>query len=226
MTAYESPEESHVAYAGQAPYTPLNLRGYDFSVYRISSPLLWRCSKEKYLGLYNEHVSARHLDVGVASGALLDECRFPVADPDVTLMDLNPSSLEFAQRRLSRYAPRIHQGNVLEPWGLPADRFGSVALMNILHCVPGTMRDKAVAFENASSVLVPGGTLFGCTVLGRGVKHTRRSQWALNNFNRKGAFCNLDDSLEDLEEGLSRVFPSSRVEVVGVMGLFVATAPE
>jgi hypothetical protein len=137
-------------------------------------------------------------------------------------MDLNQHALAFAAGRLQRYSPKTHQANVLKPWGLPSQRFESVGMMNILHCAPGTIREKAIAFDHAREVLIPGGTLFGATVLGKGVKHTRRSKFAMRRLNRKGAFSNLDDSLGDLETALAARFSSHQVRVHGAGAFFTA----
>lgn len=213
---------SDPAYAGQAGYTKLALPLYNAIVMRYTLPRLWRCPKERILRLYDENVSARHLDVGVATGYLIDHCRFPTDSPELTLMDLNSNSLAYAARRLRRYAPRTHQANVLEPWGLPAAGFESVAMSNLLHCVPGTLREKRVAFEHAADALAPGGTLFGTTILGLDADHSKRSRKAMERMNRKGVFCNLEDRLEDLEAGLADVFPSYDVQMRGVVALFAA----
>jgi hypothetical protein len=222
MTQEAIVDRSNPAYAGQAGYTSIGLKAYDFVVYRFTGPVLWRCTGKQLVEFYDEHVSARHLDVGVATGALIDRARFPVPEPDITLMDLNPNSLAFAAGRLRRYSPKTHQANVLEPWGLPPQRFESVGMMNILHCLPGTIREKAVAFDHAREVLIPGGTLFGATVLGKGVKHTRLANFGMRRLNRKGAFSNLDDSLEDLEAALASRFSSHQVRVEGTVALFTA----
>lgn len=213
---------SDPAYAGQAGYTRLTLPLYDAYVMRYTLPRLWRCPKDRILALYDENVRARHLDVGVASGYLIDRCRFPTESPEITLMDLNPSSLGYAARRLRRYSPRTHQANVLEPWGLPAGSFESVAMSNLLHCVPGTLPEKRAAFEYARDALTPGGTLFGATVLGTKADHSRRSRKVMERLNRKGGFSNLEDRLEDLEAELTETFPSHEIEMQGVVALFKA----
>lgn len=210
-------------HAGQAGYTRLVLPFYDLLVTHYSLPLLWRCPKSRIVELYDGNVGSRHLDVGVASGYLIDECRFPSTSPEITLMDLNPNSLRYAARRLRRYAPRTHRANVLEPWGLPPASFESVAMSNLLHCVPGTLRDKQVAFEYARDALAPGGRLFGVTVLGLEADHSKRSRKGMERLNRKGVFSNLDDRREDLEAGLAAALPSYEVEVQGVIALFTAT---
>jgi SAM-dependent methyltransferase len=210
------------AYAGQAVYTPAMLRVYDTIAYRVNGPLLWRCPVGRFVELYDANASGRHLDIGVGTGYLLDRCRFPVADPEITLMDLNPEPLAFAARRLRRYEPRIHRADVLEKWELPAGSFDSIAMFNVLHCVPGTMSEKAIAFEQAREALAPGGKLFGATVLSRGVEQTRRSRAALKRFNEKGIFNNLDDDLNDLDGSLAHTFGFREIEVRGSMALFTA----
>jgi SAM-dependent methyltransferase len=211
------------AHAGQAAYTRFTLPFYDLLVMRYTLPRLWRCPKSRILELYDENVANRHLDVGVASGYLINRCRFPSESPEITLMDLNPRSLQFAARRLRRYEPRTNRANVLEPWGLPAESFESIAMSNLLHCVPGTLRDKRVAFEHAKGTLAPGGTLFGATVLGLEADHSKRSRKAIESLNRKGSFSNLEDRPEDLEAGLAETFPFYEVQVEGVVALFTAS---
>lgn len=220
-----SVDPGHAAYAGQSIYTRRGLRAYDAVVYGFNFPVLWRCPKARLVELYDAHVSARHLDIGVATGLLLDQCHFPSPAPTITLMDLNANSLAVAAQRLARYAPQTHQANVLEPWGLPRASFDSVGMFNLLHCLPGTLREKAVAFEYAGAALSPEGVLFGATLLGKGIEYTRLARRALAIMNRRGVMCNLDDRLEDLEAGLARVFASHEVRTVGSMVLFSAQTP-
>jgi ubiquinone/menaquinone biosynthesis C-methylase UbiE len=210
------------AHPGQASYSRPALRFYDLFVFHYNLPVIWRCSKERLLRLYDEHVGVRHLDIGVGTGYLIDRCDFPSETPEITLMDLNPNSLNHAARRLERYSPRVHRANVMEPWRLSKQAFDSVAMVNLLHCVPGTMSDKAIIFEHAQSVLAPGGALFGATVLGAEADHTRHSRRVMARFNRRGIFSNLDDRREDLEAALSEAFAVHEVEIQGAVALFTA----
>jgi hypothetical protein len=127
------------AHAGQAVYTRGFLSVYDAVVYGFNSPYLWRCPKARVVAHYDANVSARHLDVGVATGALLDACCFPVPAPELTLMDLNPKSLAAASARLARYAPVTHRANVLEDWRLEPGTYDSVAMTHLVHCLHGPM---------------------------------------------------------------------------------------
>lgn len=221
MPAPAEPRDPSV-HAGQALYTRSFLRAYDTLVYGVNSPLTWRCPKDRLVALYDRHVSRRHLDIGVATGVLLDECRFPVPVPDLTLMDLNPHALAAASHRLRRYAPRVHRADVLRPWGLPDRLVDSIGMLHLLHCLPGTLPDKAVVFEHARRVLCPGGTLFGATIPGAGVRHNRSARWQLAVANRRGIMSNRRDRPEDLREALDKVFTEHEVTVVGSVALFWA----
>ncbi|MFE0426178.1 class I SAM-dependent methyltransferase [Streptomyces sp. NPDC058953] len=188
----------------------------------MNSPLTWRCPKRRLIELYDSEVSARHLDVGVATGVLLDECRFPGPRPAVTLMDLNPASLATASHRLRRYGPRLHRADALRPWGLPPGSADSVGMCYLLHCLPGALPDKAVVFDHARGVLRPGGTLFGATILGEGPRHTRLARAQLALANRLGVMCNREDRLADLDQALDAAFATHSVAVVGSVALFRA----
>jgi SAM-dependent methyltransferase len=211
------------AYPGQAFYSPTALAVYDALAYGFNSTLLWRCRKQRLIELYDDNVSARHLDIGVATGRLLSECRFPVPGPELTLMDLNPNSLAAASRTLERYAPRTHQANVLQQWGLPAGAFDTVAMCHLLHCLPGEMAEKGVAFEYAKSVLAPGGVLFGATIFGKGVSLSRPARLMTGLGNFRGVLSNRGDGPEELDAALGAVFPSHRLRIRGAVGLFVAS---
>lgn len=216
--------KSSPAYRGQAIYGRAFLPAYDALVYGFNSPYLWRCPLERLVAHYDANLSGNHLDVGVASGKVLDEATFPTAEPKLTLMDLNPNSLRTASARLSRYQPKAHQANVLEPWGLPPASFDSIALTHILHCLPGTMGDKSPAFKEARAALAPGGTFFGATILGPQADHNPLGRATVNLNNRLGVMSNQDDTAEALEAELSRHFPTHHLEVVGTVGLFSARA--
>jgi methyltransferase family protein len=210
------------AYAGQARYTPAALRAYDVLVLGFNARVAWRCPAHRMVRFYEENMQSPHLDIGVGTGYLLDRCEPPTSAPDITLMDLNPNPLAFASKRLVRYRPKTHQANALEPFGLPAGSSRSVGLNWLLHCLPGDMASKGVVFDHARAVLVAGGRLFGSTILNAGVRHTRRSRWMMNQLNRDGTFCNLDDDLDGLRAALSARFDRPTVKVVGTVALFSA----
>ncbi len=208
--------------AGQAIYSRPLLAVYDAFVYGFNMPVGWRCSKRRLLDLYDANVSADHLDVGVGTGILLDECRFPQPAPRITLLDMNPNSLAVTAARIERYAPRVRQGNALEPWPVEPGSFDSVALTHIVHCLPGSMPDKVPVFEHAAAALAPGGTLFGATILGRGVELTAPGRALQAAANARGALSNREDDAAGLDAALARWFPQREVRVRGAVALFTA----
>ena len=209
------------AWAGAAFYSRRNLRFYDIMV-AFNCRVFMRCPRPRLVELYDEHVSARHLDIGVATGWLLDACRFPVAEPTITLMDLNSDALAVASARLARYRPYTHHASALEPFGLPANSFESVGMSLLLHCLPGDIRSKAVIFEHARSVLAAGGVVFGATLLNGGVLHTALSRRWMEALNRRGNITNLDDNLDDLDAALDRAYGEHELRVRGAVALFSA----
>jgi ubiquinone/menaquinone biosynthesis C-methylase UbiE len=212
------------AYAGQAVYTARFLRFYDLLVLRFNGHIAWRCGPERLLQMYDEHVSGRHLDIGVGSGFFLDRCRYAVESPEITLMDLNPNPLQAAAERLKRYRPQTHQANALEPFGLPPGAFDSVGLNWLLQCLPGDMTSKGVVFDHCRTVLAPGGVVFGSVVLTGGVEHTRFSRWWLDKLNRSGTVCNRDDDLDTLRAQLDQRLEDAQIEVVGSVAIFSGRA--
>jgi SAM-dependent methyltransferase len=211
----------HQARAGQAIYTRAFLAVYN-PVVQFNYRFLWRCPPGQVLDLYNEQVSGNHLDVGVATGSILDYCRFPTSSPRLALMDLNPNSLAVAARNLARYRPETYIQNVLDPICIDTPPFDSIGLANLLHCLPGTIRTKRVVFENLKAVLNPGGTLFGCTLLYGGVKRKLPATLWMNYMNAIRVLTNKEDDLDGLKRNLADCFPESSVKVVGCVALFWA----
>jgi SAM-dependent methyltransferase len=213
-------DRSDPAYPGQAVYTPRTLRAYDTVVVKLSNSLVWRCPARRILAQYNRHVSSAHLDVGPGTGYYLDRCHFPAESPDITLLDANADVLRYAARRLARYHPKTEAANVLQPTGLNPASFKSVALSYVLHCLPGDIDSKAVAFDNLIPLLQPGGVVFGTTILGEGVDHTRLGRALLRAYNRKGIFSNLHDNRHALQRALADRFSRHELNISGSVALF------
>jgi ubiquinone/menaquinone biosynthesis C-methylase UbiE len=209
--------------AAQAVYTPVVLAVYDWFVLGFSSRFAWRCSRTEMLAFYDRHVGPRHLDIGVGTGFFLDKCEWPVARPELTLLDMNPHSLRAAARRTERFRPRLVQANVLEPLDLGEAQFDSIGMNFLLHCLPGPVEQKATtAARNLKRHLQPNGILFGSTILGRGVRHSVLGRSLLHLYNKKGIFSNRDDDLEGLEGALAGVFSDVAVDLKGTVALFSA----
>jgi len=214
--------KGHPAYAGSAPYDPPQLRFYDPLVLGFANRVLWRCPTSRLVGLYSRHVSGRHLELGPGSGYFLDNCAFPVPDPDITLVDLNSHPLKHTAERIARYRVRTLQANILEPLPLPPGGFQSVGFNYVMHCLPGTIATKAAVFRNILPLLAPGAVVFGSTILGSAVHHTWFSRNMNRLYNKAGAFSNLTDDVPALTAVLDEHFAAHRIEICGAVALFVA----
>ena len=104
-------------------------------------------------------------------------------------------------------------------------RYDSIALFYLLHCLPGTMADKARVFAHLKPHLAPGGVLFGATVLGDGTRHNRFGRALEHVYNRRGIFDNRRDTAEALAHALGEHFADVCVEQHGAVALFAARSP-
>lgn len=206
--------------AGQAVYSKKTLVVYDWVVLGISNRFIWKCPTPGLAAHYNRHLSANHLDVGVGTGYFLDRCRFPTPTPRVALMDLNPNALAFTAQRIARYQPETYRRNVLEPIAIEAPRFDSVGVNYLLHCIPGTIESKAVAFDHLKALMNPNAVLFGSTLLQGGVQRSGIAKRLMDVYNKKGIFTNRQDHLEGLQRALHSRFRDVSVQVVGCAALF------
>ena len=218
-----SPEE--IA-AGHAFYTKRSLAVYDLAILGYFSRVAWRCPARRILEHYDECVSGNHLDVGVGTGWFLDRCTYPTVPPRLALMDLNTECLDVAARRVARYRPEVHVANILEPLSIDAERFDSIGLNYVLHCLPGSIREKAVVFEHLQVLANPGAIVFGATLLHDGVRRNWMARQVMARNNRHGIFSNADDDLVGLEWALAQHLTDAEVEVVGCVGLFSGRVPD
>ena len=181
---------------------------------------LGRCPARHILELYHRPITANHLDVGVGTGYFLDRCRFPDPRPRLALLDLNPHSLRVAAHHLARFQPQVDPANVLDPIAIDGPRFDSVGASGLLHCLPGTIRTKAVVFDHLKALLNPSGVFFGATLLRSGVEPGRAARRAMSYFNAGRVFANQDDDLDGLRDELAQRFAEISLRVVGRVALF------
>ncbi|SHN08246.1 class I SAM-dependent methyltransferase [Actinacidiphila paucisporea] len=224
QTELPEPTQARIEAAAESYRRPM-LAAYDMFVLGMMSRFMWRCPRGRMLAHYDRQVGATHLDIGPGTGWFLDKCRFPVKSPSITLVDLNEVVLSTAAHRISRYRPEIRVGDAFKPFDLGTERFDSVGMNFLLHCLPGTMRQKSVVFDHVTPYLRPGARVFGSTVLGTGPHHTARSGKLLAKLNRSEVFSNLDDRLEDLDEQLRARFTDVETVRTGAVCLFAARHP-
>ena len=207
---------------GISLYTENFLRYYDYTVLKFNCRYTWRCPSKNMLNLYNEHVSHNHLDIGPGTGYFLKKCVYPVSNPKITVMDLNKNCLDLCKKRLNNYSLQTYEWDALEPYKFDADTFDSVALMNLLHCLPGDMTTKGKVFENISWVLKPGRYIFGSTVLGASNNHSYLAKKFLKYCNTEGIFNNYKDDYSSLKRELEKYFKNTTIKIIGSVALFSA----
>lgn len=208
--------------AGQAVYTKRTLSAYDFVVLKVSNRWIWKCPTPHLEAHYNQHLSGNHLDVGVGSGYFLDRCHFPVPAPRVALMDLNADALGFAAHRIARYHPEKYQANVLEPIPFEGQKFDSVGVNYLLHCLPGPIESKSALFDHLKALMNPNAVIFGSTLLQEGVERGPLAKHLMAFYNQKGIFSNKKDSLHGLKIELNRRFVDLHLRVIGCTAVFSA----
>lgn len=198
---------------------------YDALVLGVTNRLAWGCPAGRILSLYQEHVTANHLDVGVGTGFFLDRVTFPSSAPRLGLLDANAGCLVHAANRLERYSPQPFEANLLAPIELPGRPFDSIGINYVLHCLPGPMQRKAVAFDHLLPLLSPGGVVFGTTLLRRMPRLLPQTRLLMDLYNSMGIFGNDQDGPEDLRDALESRFVDVRVETRGAAALFSARTP-
>ena len=203
-----------------AVYTPFALSFYDLVVHGLSNRVAWRCPTSKITELYARNLSPNHLEAEVGTGLFLD--RAGTTFDRLVLADINAHCLDLAGRRLARFRPELRQANLLAPVALDLAPFTSVGLTYVLHCMPGRMAEKLVAVDRLKAVMVEGATLFGATILGRGIAPNGAARGLLDVYNKKGVFNNRADDIEALTEGLQQRFATVTVEREGCVAVFTA----
>ncbi|KAI1120477.1 methyltransferase [Nemania abortiva] len=224
------------AFRSGAYYPSFFLKLYQHYVLGYTLPVVWACDPETTLVPYfTEGFTANHLDCGVADGYF--PCRsvelLGTADggSHLTFLDLNPSSLEAARRRLLSLAPgmdvRCIKADIRAP--LPAElagsSFTSISMFNLFHCVPGGA-EKWRSISTYKEVLSADGVVTGCTILGKSYITSRLARLTMRFYNLLGPFSNWDDSREDVEEVLNQEFSEVETKLVGMVLLFRARKPK
>ncbi|WKD50295.1 class I SAM-dependent methyltransferase [Microbulbifer spongiae] len=207
---------------GQAVYSKTVLRLYDLWVLGLSNRFIWQCPTPRLLAHFNKHISANHLDVGVGTGYFLNRCHFPSTAIRLGLMDLNRNSLEVTAARVARYRPLQFHCNVLDEIHVVTDKFDTISLNYLFHCLPGKLTEKLSAMDHVCALLSDSGTVFGSTILSKGVHKNTMAKKLMAIYNKKGILSNAEDCKEDLETYLASRFNKYFIGIQGCVALFSA----
>lgn len=209
---------------GERAYTPRSLKIYDAIVITVSNRLAWRCPSRVMLERYNRFLAPRHLEIGPGTGWYLAHADLP-RDIEITLADLNASTMAATSTRIAGVPTRTVTADVLEPMPDGIGGFDSIGLNYVLHCLAGGAGAIRAALANLAAVLAPDGVLFGATILGDDVHHNLFGRGLMAIYNRTGIFSNRDDGLDDLRAGLQASFADVEIRMYGTVALFSATGP-
>lgn len=201
-------------------YTRPMLAAYDALIMGVLARFVWRCPATQFVALYDEFVSANHAEIGVGTGYCLDRCHADIGR--LALIDLNPNCLDHASARLRRHAPGTHIRNALEPIYVCGDPFDTIALGGVLHCLPGTMRDKGRVFDNLRPIIQRDGVVFGYTLVSDVDTHGPAAASARAILNRLRLVNNNLDTSAGLRRELAMRFDHYAVTRMGNFAFFVA----
>lgn len=206
---------------GQAIYNKAVLKIYDLWVLGFSNKFLWKCKTINLERHFSKHLSHNHLDVGVGTGYFLKKC-LKKETKRIALFDLNENSLNSAASKIKKYSPEKYRVNILEKIDLECENFDSISINFLLHCLPNSIKEKAVVFKHLRKYLNTGGIIFGSTILNHNIKKNFLAKKLMEKYNQKGIFDNREDSLEELEIELNRYFDNVEIEVIGCVAIFKA----
>ena len=217
----KSPADAAAIARAHAVYTPTALAFYDLVVHGFSNRFAWRCPTARLIALYEANLSTNHLEAGAGTGLFIDRAGGANFDR-LALLDINAHCLDRAARRLARFRPSTIEANLLAPIAPRPAPFDSVGLTYVLHCLPGTLREKLTALDHLKPLMAEGAVLFGATILGRGVTPNLAARALLDLYNAKGVFNNRADDLDALSAGLRQRFAAVEIEQQGCVALFRA----
>ena len=206
---------------GQAVYSKKVLSIYDIWVLGFSNSYLWKCPTSIIGNKFVALVSDNHLDVGVGTGYYLKNY-LPSIVRRIALIDLNNNSLESTSKAIKHLSPEVYCRNILEPLMLNCEKFDSVSINYLLHCLPGNLSEKSIAFSHLREVINEGGVLFGSTILGKNISRNTLAKKLMAFYNKKGIFSNMDDDLVSLDTALKEHFSDVKIEIIGCVAIFSA----
>jgi len=192
-------------------------------LYRCIANVFWKCKPEDLVRFYRDNLSSVHMDVGVGTGYLLRHSIDDATAVDLSLMDLNENCLNKTEKNIFPLKVKKYQRNILNEINSISEKYTSVSINYVMHCVPGDFKEKGIAFDNLKKLLDDKGVIFGSSVISLGVRKPFHSAALMWVFNAIGLFDNSNDSLEDLRGALNRNFAFVEIIESGPTVLFRAS---
>ena len=84
----------------------------------------------------------------------------------------------------------------------------------MLHCLPGSLIEKAVVLDNLKPLTNSGAVIFGSTILQGSVPRNWAAKQLMNFYNKKEIFSNATDNLENLKFVLERRLNNLSIETI------------
>ena len=210
---------------GARIYTRWLLTCYDFLIYRLLAPHVWRCDPQHFLDLYRKYMSDNHADVGVGTGYFLNQCLHEPGSVRIGLFDLQRNCLSYTAHRLARFHPETFECDALEAIPFKGQAFDSIALGGLLHCIPGNLTEKGMVFDAIKPLMRPASHVFGYTILNRGIRKTSLSRFVYFLLHQLKVINGEDDSANQLHTELSKRFKRVNTHIIGCIALFNASEP-
>ncbi|KAL4925850.1 S-adenosyl-L-methionine dependent methyltransferase [Aspergillus undulatus] len=212
------------------PETPVIYKSWDLLIYEtwvlgIVSTYAWNCSVRSYLlPQFRHNIGKNHLDIGSGTAFYLRKSSIP-ATTKLTLLDLEKPALDLGLSRCGRPDARGIQANILRP--LPVrDRFDSISMYYLLHCLPASMSEKCAIFGHITRNMTAEGVVHGATILGRGVRRDGRfAAHVRRGVLKAGILHNESDNAFEFEGALRKNFGEVETRVVGSVFVFWAKGP-
>src|SRR5690606_30473871 len=137
------------------------------------------------------------------------------------LLAFSSYCLQLIAEPLLRFNPQIYRANVMLPFQVLDTRFESVGINYVLHCLPGTPRQKGIVFDHIKPHLKDDGVCFGATIVNQGADNLF-SKTLKSLYNRRGIFCNRADTAEAIGSELRQRFVEVESRLIGTVSLFRA----
>ncbi|XOV79911.1 MAG: hypothetical protein ACFHVJ_02880 [Aestuariibacter sp.] len=194
------------------------LLGVDFVMEHV-----WKCPKKLLEKQFINNISLNHLEVGVTSGFDFTQRLKANNNLDIAYLDPDIKALKRAVKNSNHLKPRLYRGNLMYPWGLSDQKFSSINLNFVLHCLPGDFENKVNALcINTRSCLADDGTIFGSAILRDKLRSNPVSEYVIKRSNQTGIMNNEKDSYRKLERMLNYYFNDVNIKMVGYVVMFEA----